>query len=76
MTNENSRRFQHPHSLTSLVILALLFVSLITPLSAAMTHYEHQRGVEIAKDHQILFDGDFEFLDFMYSPFYVFSNWV
>jgi len=33
-----------------------------------MTHYEHQRGVEIAKDHQILFDGDFEFLDFMYSP--------
>lgn len=59
----NNRGFQRQHPFIFVMVLALLFLSMVTPLSTAMTSYEEQRGIEIAESHQILFDCDFDLLD-------------
>ncbi|MCK4831107.1 hypothetical protein KA005_86150, partial [bacterium] len=59
----SSRRSQCQHSFIFVMVLALLFLFMITPASVAVTSYERQRGIEIAESHQILFDDDFDLLD-------------
>lgn len=59
----DNRISQRQHSFMFVIVLALLFLFMITPASVAVTSHERQRGIEIAESHQILFDDDFDLLD-------------